>query len=221
MQQLLLDVKVKKRGCFLAEDFLPLANSFYAHRVALSALANDLTGCLILGPRGVGKTHLLHVCLQYFGAENPQLLMLDDISKLKQVDENVKYLLIDNIKSLSEDQQEQLFHWYNHLKTVNGKMILVMDKTPDEMVELKDLKSRLLTLQQATLEYPNEKDLEIFILKQAFDRQVDIANDVLNYMVLRIERNFNKAESLIDKIDEESLREKRKITIPFIKEFLK
>lgn len=220
MQQMLLDVKPKKQGEYLVEDFLPLSGSFSAHQIILSSLANDLTGALIMGPQGVGKTHLMNVCLQHLNSNNAEILVLKNIAELIMPTEQVKYLLIDNISSLTLEQQELLFHWYNHLKTVGGKMFLVLEKTLDELVELNDLKSRMLTLQQAILDYPNEKDLEIFILKQAFDCQITISEDVLNYMLLRLERNFNKAEQIIEKIDEESLREKRKITVPFIKEFL-
>jgi chromosomal replication initiation ATPase DnaA len=219
MQQLLLDVTVNKKDKFLAEDFLPLANSFNAHRIALSSLANDLSGCLIMGPKGVGKTHLLNVCKQFLSNKD-ELFYVSDIRDLPPVIAKYRYLLVDNIDYLTPAQQETLFHWYNHIKENQGKMILVLDKTIDELVTLKDLKSRMLTLQQAILDHPNDKDLEIFILKQAFDRQIEITNDVLAYMILRIERDFKKAEKLMDKIDQESLREKRKITIPFIKEFL-
>lgn len=219
MQQLLLDVKPKKTDEYLAEDFLPLANSFNAHRIVLSALANDLMGCLIMGPKGSGKTHLFHLFNQYL-TQKPEILVLDSITDLQMPYEGVKYLLIDNITSLTQAQEELLFHWYNHLKTMGGKLVLVLNKNLDEIITLKDLKSRMLTLQQAILESPNDKDLEIFISKQAFDRQVEINSDVLSYMLLRVERDFAKIEALIDKIDEESLRAKRKITVPFVKEFL-
>lgn len=219
MQQLLLDVKPKKAGEYLAEDFLPLANSFNAHRVVLSALANNLMGCLIMGPKGAGKTHLFHLCCQYL-ANNNESLILENIKDLQMPYDGVKYLLIDNIQLLTDTDQELLFHWYNHLKTIGGKLVLVFDKNLDETITLKDLKSRMLTLQQAVLESPNDKDLEIFISKQAFDRQVEINADVLSYLLLRIDRDFSKIETLIDKIDEESLRAKRKITVPFVKEFL-
>lgn len=219
MQQLLLDIAINKNERFSAEEFLPLANSFNAHRIVLSSLANSLTGCIIMGPKGVGKTHLLNVSRQFFD-DADEVLVIKNIFDLPPVKSEIKYLLVDNISELNFEQQELLFHWYNHLKDCNGKLVIVLDKTIDEIVSLKDLKSRMMTLQQAILDYPNDKDLEIFILKQAFDRQIEIANDVLSYMILRIERNFNKAEELIDKIDEESLREKRKITVPFIKEFL-
>jgi chromosomal replication initiation ATPase DnaA len=220
MQQLLLDVKLKKTEKYLAEDFLPLANSFNAHRTLISALSNDLVGCLIFGSvESSGKTYLLNLANQYLN-NNEQTLFLKNINDLTMPKNNIKYLLIDNIELLDTKQQELLFHWYNHLKDTNGKMFLVIANNLDELVTLKDLKSRLLTLQQAILETTTDKDIEIFILKLAFDKQVEISQDVLNYIILRTERNFKKIESLMDKIDDESLREKRKITIPFVKEFL-
>lgn len=220
MQQLLLDVTPSKKK-YLAEDFLPLSSSFSAHRLAISSLCSDFSGCVIFGPVATGKTHLLNVCAQYLSPNKDKMVYISNINDLPKINNDIHYLLIDNITKLNLEQQEQLFHWFNHINQVKGKMLLVFNKPLEQIVQLADLKSRLLTLQQAILEQPNEKDLEIFILKLAFDRQVEISPDVLSYLLLRVERNFKFIENLIDLIDQESLREKRKITVPFIKEFLK
>jgi len=221
MEQLLLDIQTKMQEQ-PAESFLPLSSSFDAHRVALSSLCSDFTGCLILGPKGTGKTHLLNVCKQYLEnmAKQDEILFLNSAEDLPTEFGGVKCLLIDNINELTTEQQESLFHWFNHLKEIDGKLILVLDSAIDEIVTLRDLQSRLMTLQQAKLDYPSEKDLEIFILKQAFNYQLQLGEDVLNYLSLRVERDFSKITALMEKLDEESLREHRKITVPFIKKFI-
>ncbi|MCP4355117.1 MAG: hypothetical protein GY793_05700 [Proteobacteria bacterium] len=221
MEQLLLDIQTKMQEN-PAEGFLPLSNSFEAHRIAISSLFSDFAGCLIMGPVGSGKSHLLKVCKQHLEdvVREEEILYFDSVNDLPEQQNHIKYLLIDNITKLTSDNQENLFHWFNHLKTINGKMILVLDSSVDELVTLKDLKSRLMTLQQAKLNHPNEKDLEIFILKQAFNYQLQLEEDVLNYLGLRVERDFAKITELMKKLDEESLREHRKITIPFIKKII-
>ena len=44
--------------------------------------------------------------------------------------------------------------------------------------------------------------------------------DVIKYIVSRMERSFRAAEKLADIIDEEALKQKKNITIPFVKTLL-
>jgi DnaA family protein len=219
MQQLLLDVKPVKKD-YLAEDFLPLSSSFHAHRVALGSLCSTFLGCVIFGPVGVGKTHLINICAQYLSQNSDKIVYIDNINNLPSVDINIEYLLIDNLNEISIKQQELLFHWFNHLQSKGGKLVIATSKNIEDWANLADLRSRLLLLQQAIIELPNEKDLEIFISKQAFDKQVDLSVDVVNYLSTRSERNLAQVAELIDMLDDESLRNQRKITIPLIKQLL-
>ena len=52
------------------------------------------------------------------------------------------------------------------------------------------------------------------MLKLFKDRQILVENGVLDYLVVRMERSFEEALRLVNRLDKEALAEKNRITIP-------
>lgn len=80
--------------------------------------------------------------------------------------------------------------------------------------------SRLLAVPHATILPPDEEALQIFLHKYFSERQLKITEDVVAYMVSRIERSFAAARTAANHMEKQSLIEKREITIPFAKKVL-
>jgi chromosomal replication initiation ATPase DnaA len=57
-------------------------------------------------------------------------------------------------------------------------------------------------------------------VKQFADRQLSIEQDVLTYMLARMDRSFATVRTLIRAIDERALAQKRAITIPLVRQVL-
>ncbi len=87
-------------------------------------------------------------------------------------------------------------------------------------VALKDLSSRLNTAQVAEIKPPDDALLAALIVKQFADRQMTVDQDVLSYMLARMERTFAGVRGLISAIDALSLAEKRAITKPLVRRVL-
>ena len=87
-------------------------------------------------------------------------------------------------------------------------------------IHLPDLKSRLtwgLTYQAKVL---NDHD-KIDVLKlRAHQKGFEMTDDIANYLLKRATRNMTDLMTLLEKLDYESLAEQRKVTIPFIKQYL-
>ena len=63
--------------------------------------------------------------------------------------------------------------------------------------------------------------LIIKILKQkAHARSFELSDDVVEYLIVRVNRDLGSLMEVLDKIDHASLAAKRKITIPFVKELI-
>jgi chromosomal replication initiation ATPase DnaA len=56
------------------------------------------------------------------------------------------------------------------------------------------------------------------LLKQFSDRQLLIDADVIDYLIPRLERTGTAIRQTVDLLDQESLAQGRKITIPFVRE---
>ncbi|MEZ5756810.1 MAG: DnaA/Hda family protein [Emcibacteraceae bacterium] len=170
--------------------------------------------CLIIyGPKGCGKTHLCHVWREI---SNAQILNADDVDKIDFLSsDNLVYVLedidqiIDNI-----DTQHSLLHLYNWVREQGGYLLLTANARPKNWpVSLKDLSSRLLATETVEIKAPDDELLKAIINKQFSDRQIVIRTDVINYLVARTERSFEAVRQLVQKIDDLSRMEKKKITV--------
>lgn len=117
--------------------------------------------------------------------------------------------------------QEGLFHLLNTIREQQGSLLLISRQSPARIdVGLPDLKSRLRALPAVEIPAPDDDLLRGILIKMFNDRQVSISADVVDYMVLRMERSFNGARHLVDRLDRLALSEKRAITIPFVRRVL-
>ena len=87
-------------------------------------------------------------------------------------------------------------------------------------LEIEDLRSRL-NWDQAYQLKPANDETKLEILKQkASERSFDLGDDVIEYLMRRVDRDLSSLLKILDKIDHASLAAKRKITIPFVKELI-
>jgi len=61
---------------------------------------------------------------------------------------------------------------------------------------------------------PDDQLLAAVMAKMFSDRQVRVGNDVLSYLVARIERSFAAAKDAVARLDQASLSGQRPITVP-------
>ncbi len=87
-------------------------------------------------------------------------------------------------------------------------------------LEVEDLKSRLGWDQLIQINSPDD-ELKVQILKQKADeRSFELSDEVIEFLIRRVDRNLGSLMEVLDKIDHASLAAKRKITIPFVKELI-
>jgi chromosomal replication initiation ATPase DnaA len=67
---------------------------------------------------------------------------------------------------------------------------------------------------------PDEQLLSALLVKHFSDRQIRVNADVLHYILPRIERSFEAVRDLVEAADRKALVEKRKISIPLMREII-
>ncbi|WP_025898896.1 HdaA/DnaA family protein [Sneathiella glossodoripedis] len=174
---------------------------------------------LIIGPSGSGKSHLAHIWAQKSNAvtlKSEDLCDLD-INALTEVARH-NLILEDIGAGIAE---KPLFHLYNLVKE-NGSSMLMTSRNSVRSwdIQLPDLKSRLGAIQIANIKQPDDSLFAAILLKLFTDRQIAVAPDVIQFLVMRLERSFSSALNAVRLIDSLSLSEKKKITIPLVKRIL-
>ncbi len=222
-EQLIFDLA--RRPALAREDFLvaPCNEDAMSLIDAWPEWSNPVA--LIHGPKGAGKTHIARVWQSKSDARSIQCD--GDLSKeIDALQANVpQALLIDNAQKFfhgGKDAQDFLFHVINTVKSKPACSLLMTSDTGPSgwSIDLKDLDSRLKAAQIVEILPADETLLMGIFVKQLHDRQLQVDPDVVSYVINRLERSFDQVLKAVEKIDAASLKEKRRITLPFVKKTL-
>lgn len=172
----------------------------------------------IHGPAGCGKTHLAHVWQVQSSA---RLIAAKELRV-----EDVAFLAADGAAIAVEDAdagvvETALLHLFNLLKENGGSLLLSGRLPPSRWpIALPDLKSRLTAIPIVEVEPADDRLLEAVLVKLFHDRQLRVEQDVIVYLLTRMERSLDAARKLVARIDREALAAGRKVTVPFTRMLL-
>ena len=211
--QLALDLR--HRAAMSREDFLVSPSNEEA--VAWIDRWPDWPGhaLVLVGPPGCGKTHLGQVWQARAGA---QPYRADLLSATAGPNTSVfAPVFVDDADVPGRD--EELFHLFNAAGAA-GSFVLFASHTAPARWEnrLPDLKSRLAAAANIQIQSPDTPLIAAVMLKMFADEQMDVGADVLDYLVNRMERSFEAARTLAERLNNASLATRRGLTIPLARE---
>lgn len=182
------------------------------------------------GEEGCGKSHLLQACCQHAQTlgKLPFYLKLDaqqlpDVQILNGL-EDYELVCLDDIHTVAGNQkwEEGLFGFYNAHRQNNHHLLLAANTPPQYLTfELPDLKTRMswgLTLKIQPL---REEQLIEAMTRKAHNLGFDLPVTVGRFLLRHYVQDLPAMWQLLEKIDRATLAEKRKLTIPFLKQILK
>ena len=212
-----LPLNLEHRPALGADDFLVAA----PNREVVAWLdrwpAWPAPALVLTGPAGSGKTHLAHV---FAARANATLLAAAalDVGRVPDLLGAARAIALDD----AEAAEEQAFlHLYNMLAERGGHLLVLARRPPARWgIKLADLRSRLLAAQVATLLPPDDALLSAVLLKLFADRQLQLTEGVMNYLLTRLERSFEAAQHAVAALDRAALAAHRRITVPLAREVL-
>lgn len=180
---------------------------------------------VITGLSGSGKTHLLQAaCRQVDHAIYLPLKDLPDLdSSVFEALGGSPLVCLDDLQVLadSEEMQLALFSLINELKENNRSFVFSLDQPVDQAgFVLKDLVSRLQGCASYPLEAPQDRHKADFLQADAQRRGLQLSDEVVSWILTHTPRDMPNLVSLMNRLDQESLRSQRRPTIPFIKQIL-
>ena len=176
----------------------------------------------VWGPPASGKTHLAHVWCEISGGDliGPDDVRATDAAELRARN---SVICVDHADRLAGDSrdEEALLHFYNYLLETDGALLLVGTEAPARWdVRLADLGSRLKALSGAGILAPDDDLLAALMVKQFRDRQLRVGEDVVLFLLARMERSFAAVSEIVGVIDSTALERRRPVTIPLAREIL-
>ncbi len=172
----------------------------------------------LYGPAASGKSHLAHVWQHRSGARLIAASALTVANVIDALGPEHRLVVEDSDRGVDE---EALFHVINLVREEDGFLMLTGRDAPARWtIALPDLMSRLAAIPTVAVTAPDDGLLAAVLVKLFDDRQLRVADDVIDYLVMRMERSFAAVGSLVESLDSLSLAERRNITIPLARRVL-
>ncbi len=209
---------------FTFENFIIGSTNKFAHAAAIAVAqmpAAAYNPLFIHGDSGLGKTHLLKAIQAELEKNNPSINILyvdgetftneiiTAIRENKTSEFQSKYrqadvLLVDDIQFIAgkESTQEEFFHTFNALHNAKKQIVLVSDRPPKEIKSLEDrIRNRFEWGLIADIQPPDFETRCALIKRKSDLLQLDIKNDVIEFIAGKVKTNIRQIEGVVKKLD--------------------
>ena len=163
---------------------------------------------ILAGPVGSGKSHLASIWKEHSGAQSIHPKAGSDAA----VAAAAGPVLFEDVDREGFDDTA-LFHVINSVRENGHSLMMTSRLWPMSWpVELADLRSRLKAATVVEIGEPDEELLSQVIVKLFSDRQLNIDDKLVFYIVNRMERSLNAAQTIVERLDRLAWSRGTKIT---------
>ena len=225
-EQLPLALRWPRRQRF--EHFQAGGNA--AALAAVKAVANesDAPWVYLHGSAGSGRSHLLMAACQAGIALGKRVQYLplatfDEPAELLRGVAGSELLALDDLGTIAgrPEAEQALFALYNRSRDDGNAMLFAADAPPDQLgLQLPDLRSRLGACTRFALKPLDDHERRAVLRADAAARGIGLEETVLDWLFTRYARDLGALLDLLDRLDRASLAAQRRITVPFLREFL-
>lgn len=174
-----------------------------SNRAAAEALdhwpAAGETVLALVGPEGAGKSHLAADWAERTGAVgfSGNEIALVDLGGLEG-----RAILLDDADQADD---ATLFHLLNLVRAPGGALLMVSREPPGRWTcTLPDLRSRLDALRVVRIEAPDDAVLAAALRRFFDERAITPGDELIDYLVLRIERSIPATRAVVARLDAEA-----------------
>lgn len=183
----------------------------------------------IWGGHDAGLTHLLQAACHERAVQHRSALYLSMSDKanlhpgiLDGVD-TLSLVCLDNVELLAGDPvwEAALFTAFNAIKDSPAQLLLAASSAPATWpIQLPDLQSRLQSCLVFQVSELNDVEKMQALQLRAKNRGMELGDAVAEFILQRAERSLRGLMQILDRLDESSLTQQRRLTIPLVKSTL-
>lgn len=236
-RQGILKFPIRPEYCF--SNFIVSEGSRFALACAREICSGEevpYQSLYLSGDKGLGKTHLLMAIGNHLAETGSPAKALyvhcrdlidslnadpgDTPGSLGTPDSRVDFLLLDEIDRIAghSPAQEALYRVYNQTLETGGKMVFAGRVSADRLQATESfITSRFKWGMTAEILPMDDAATAQLFHKLAGDLGLEMPEAIITYLLTRIGRDFSSVKNAVTRINEESLRQKHKVTLPLVK----
>tara|TARA_B100000676_G_C17957369_1_gene775516 strand:- start:27 stop:761 length:735 start_codon:yes stop_codon:yes gene_type:complete len=190
----------------------------------------------IFGQENIGKTHLLISIGNLVSERGGRAIYVKGSDFSEKINEatstkdqhtelmDVDYFLLDDVEEMASSlaAQEKLYHIYNTIIERGGKVAFTSCFSPEKFENTESyLTSRFKWGMLAEIKPIDDGTTSKIIQKLAKDINLTLPENIINFLMLRIPRDFISIKEAVSTINQESYIQKKKVTLHLVKTALK
>ncbi|MCR6632941.1 MAG: DnaA/Hda family protein [Magnetospirillum sp.] len=175
----------------------------------------------LFGPPGSGKSHLLAAFASHHGLGQVVSLLAGALTaeRVPHLVAQASVVMVDDLDRLADETG--LFHLWNLTKETGRWLVLAGRLAPARLkIRLPDLRSRLSATPAVGIGAPDDALLAAILIKLFADRQLRVGEDVVSYVLSRMDRSFAAVGAVVEALDAAALARRRSITVPLARAVL-
>jgi DnaA family protein len=183
----------------------------------------------VFGMPGAGKSHLLQAGCALAGtlgrtsAYLPLAALYVEGPALLDGLEQLDFVALDDLDAVAGDSgwERALFTLFNGLVEHDGRLVLAANAAPAALgFRLLDLASRMAASEVHRLQPLSEAEQAEALRQRAGYRGLELPEETLGYLTRRAPRDFATLCRMLDELDTEALAAQRRLTVPFVRDWL-
>jgi len=228
-QQLTLAIRLNDQATF--SNFYCVEDSIHQQVVSTLECSDEQVAepfVYLWGSSGSGVSHLLQAACHSARQRGlqAQYLPLADLldfppEQLFDSLEKLDLICLDNLSCISGNQQwqESTFDLYNRVREANSRLLVSSGCSPRELpLDLADLQSRLSWGPVFQLPTLNDEQKAAVVQFRAGQRGMEFTDDPVKFLIRRSGRSMAELMDKLDKLEQLAVHQKRKLTVPFLKQ---
>ncbi len=225
-RQLALAVALREDASF--ENFVADRNEALVASLRAVDTSHGESLIYVWGAAGSGKSHLLQaVCHDVKPPRQALYLPLqlkDDLApEVFEGLERCAVVCIDDLEMIAGDRrwEEALFNGFNRMRDF-GTVLVVAAAVSSHALPwaLPDVASRMTWGATWHVEPLDDRRKQDALIQRARARGINMTEPVAQYIMRRYARDTGSLFGLLDRLDEATLAEKKRLTVPFVKTLL-
>jgi len=201
LKQLLLDIQPPSPPTL--DNFIASSNAEALHSLKMAIDgASEARFIYLWGAAGSGKSHLLQACNNL------------------ALEHNLPLSVVDDVNTLDEEAQIELFNYFNQLRASGGILITSGNAAPTQMGLRDDLATRLAWGLVYQLHPLTDEEKAQALKTHATERGMKLPDEVVDYCLRYLRRDLPTLMAVLNALDKWSLTEKKPVTVPMLKKLL-
>lgn len=176
---------------------------------------------MLWGPTGSGKTHLLRAFAYALANDGLSCGFFNPSTNLPwEFHPGWKAVLLDDCDRFDADRQHAAFRLFIDAES-KAVLIASGNAPPVDLPLREDLRTRLGWGPVYGLQPLNEAERRAVLRREADARGLFLADEVMDYMLFRFERDLGSLMRVLNRLDGYALQSQRRITVPMLKDMLR